>query len=889
MSNFYTAKSEMDLRLMVANTFFPTHKVSVEDSRIDFLVYSQDGNVFAETFLWAESKFAPAEINTMFAQLILTIKKKIDAGDLPPKYIGVFDKEKIAFVEFHRILPIFNLNDFNWNETPSSISKKTENIVAKYLTIGVRPTDRGATQPTPAPFKGGEYTTSRVVGTTFGENSPPLEGAGGGSRWQPQESQLQAQSVVITFNFAKDAEELKEFIAQNFAEGRPGTNKAQINRNNFVIIYNKWVAEVAPYILADFSYLKKYGINDCEFYLADLLSLNNKTITDQLNIVLQSDHYESKVKIDERLFYEKFEFKDKGAAHSRFWAKYERPPKEEYHEYILYRHDLLVPQNVRERKGAFFTPKIWVEKSQEYLEKVFGVNWQDEYYVWDCCAGTCNLLFGLTNKYRVWASTLDQPDVDIVHKLIDDNSFNLLKSHVFRFDFLNDSFDKLPQGLQDIINDPDKQKKLIIYINPPYAEATSTATAAGTGHNKENVATVYKTRDQYKSVIGAATNEIYAQFMARVYCEMPECKLSLFSKLKFVNSQNFIQFRTFFKAEYKDGFIVRADSFDNVKGKFPIGFTIWDLRGEKFPASISLDIAGRLGKKKYWALSGKSINQWIIQFNRTITDGIAYMANPAPDFQHINQPYLTSEKGTRHFHYYVFNKKNIIEGCIYFAVRLCIEPTWLNDRDQFLYPNDGWQKDTDFQNDCLVFALFHSQNRICSQDGVNHWLPFTAREVDAKDNFSSEFMADYLKSVGACIFPIEHTAQQPPPAPSNGGEYTMSRMVGTMFGKNSPPLEGAGGGGYYSQALPSRAAVLEAGKAMWHYYHAAIKFDDKALVDAGLYEIREYFKGRGEGGKMHSRSTDEQFNTLDKNLKDALKALATHIQPKVYEYGFLRE
>ena len=54
------------------------------------------------------------------------------------------------------------------------------------------------------------------------------------------------------------------------------------------------------------------------------------------------------------------------------------------------RRDLLVPQDVRERKGSFFTPKIWVEKSQQYLADVLGENWQDEYYIWDCCAGTGN-------------------------------------------------------------------------------------------------------------------------------------------------------------------------------------------------------------------------------------------------------------------------------------------------------------------------------------------------------------------------------------------------------------------------------------------------------------------------------------------------------------------
>ena len=47
------------------------------------------------------------------------------------------------------------------------------------------------------------------------------------------------------------------------------------------------------------------------------------------------------------------------------------------------------------------------------------------------------------------------------------------------FDFLNDDFTKLPQSLQNIINDPEKRKKLVIYINPPYAEASDKKTLRG--------------------------------------------------------------------------------------------------------------------------------------------------------------------------------------------------------------------------------------------------------------------------------------------------------------------------------------------------------------------------------------------------------------------------
>ena len=91
----------------------------------------------------------------------------------------------------------------------------------------------------------------------------------------------------------------------------------------------------------------------------------------------------------------------------RFWMKYKRPPIKEHHNYIIEKGSpLLVPQDVREIKGAYFTPQAWVQKSQEYLENFLGENWQDEYYIWDCCAGTGNMENGLTNKYKIWASIL---------------------------------------------------------------------------------------------------------------------------------------------------------------------------------------------------------------------------------------------------------------------------------------------------------------------------------------------------------------------------------------------------------------------------------------------------------------------------------------------------
>ncbi|GAA8211876.1 hypothetical protein HpDR152_11880 [Helicobacter pylori] len=271
-------------------------------------------------------------------------------------------------------------------------------------------------------------------------------------------------------------------------------------------------------------------------------------------------------------------FTDNQQAHQEFWSVYERPPKSEFQASILERRDLLVPSDVRERKGAYFTPKIWVEKSQEYLAKALGQDYQEDYIIWDCAGGTGNLLQGLLNKANLYLSTLDHNDVAIIKDLASKNHLKLLENQVFQFDFLNDDFfsDKLPKSLQEILKDEEKRKKLIIYINPPYAEAGNKAKMSGTGEHKAKVARNNKVYETYKDLLGSGANELFAQFFMRIYKELDGCIMASFSKLKYLNSSNFKKFREIFKAKFLEGFMVPADSFDNVTGQFPIGFLIWD-------------------------------------------------------------------------------------------------------------------------------------------------------------------------------------------------------------------------------------------------------------------------------------------------------------------------
>ena len=80
-------------------------------------------------------------------------------------------------------------------------------------------------------------------------------------------------------------------------------------------------------------------------------------------------------------------------------------------------------------------------------------------------------------------------------------------------------------------------------------------------------------------------------------------------------------------------------------------------------------------------------------------------------------------------------------------------------------------------------------------------------------------------------------------------------------------------------------AVFDAGRELWKYYHA----QKDVNVNASLYDIREYFQGRNEKGKMNAKSLDQIYTDLNAELKNKMSILADKIKPKIYDYEFLKE
>ena len=242
-----------------------------------------------------------------------------------------------------------------------------------------------------------------------------------------------------------------------------------------------------------------------------------------------------------------------------------------------------------------------------------------------------------------------------------------------------------------------------------------------------------------------------------------------------------------------------------------------------------------------------NIGKWVNSFRHDEGTHLGFMSNGRNDFQNTNLVYfindrkqMTTPRG------WWITPENLIPMCMFVAVRHSVEATWLNDRDTFLYPNDGWRNDLTFQTNCLVFSLFSDFNAIKSKFGVNHWIPFTEEEVGAKDCFKSHFMSDFLRASAPLCLCVKDIS-------------------------------------------PVARAVLDAGRELWRYYHA----QPDASPDASYYDIRLHFQGvkRTASGKeqMNPSSSDAEYTRLLAALRAAHKALAAQIAPKVYEYGFLKK
>lgn len=329
-----------------------------------------------------------------------------------------------------------------------------------------------------------------------------------------------------------------EFIATVKAAIKTGDIiRTQITPDNLKQVFDKWVVmigrEIKGVLEEDYNLL----------FFADIM--NDGTVSTHINLPAELLH-----KDGQPIFSLRGKIYELGSqeGYRQFWAIYHRPPKSEYRDYLLERRDSLIPIDERSFKGAYYTPLAVVDKAYDLLEQTLGKNWQKDYIVWDMCCGVGNLEVKHSNPRNIFMSTLDQADIDVMR------ATKTCPSAVrFQYDYLNDDIDdfgqidysltnKIPQELQQAIKDG---KKLLVLINPPYAEATNSDNVKSeVADSKTGVASTRIGAIMNSTNYGYAARELFVQFMARIAKEIPTATLAMFSTLKYVNAPNFEQFRS---------------------------------------------------------------------------------------------------------------------------------------------------------------------------------------------------------------------------------------------------------------------------------------------------------------------------------------------------------
>jgi hypothetical protein len=756
-----------------------------------------------------------------------------------------------------------------WFETKDGYRTSTYQMFTQLLRYAYRAYEKGEELP---PFlavadtqKAAIVKTDDVLPLLAKKNIPWGKSA---SKITPEALDIVSQYIgtyLVSFKIETHEEEFVRTLKEAIKSGE--IIRTQITPDNLKQVFDKWVdmigREIKGVSLDDYALL----------FFADIMTDGTNATHDNLPAELLHKGTAPVFSLGGKLY----ELGNK-EGYRQFWAIYHRPPKSEYRNYLLERRDSLIPLDERSFKGAFYTPLNVVDKAYDKLTEVLGNNWQKDYIVWDMCCGVGNLEVKHSNPRNVYMSTLDQADVDVMHA-----TKTCVAATRFQYDYLNDDItdagtidysltNKIPQKLRDAIK---AKKKILVLMNPPYAEATSGDTVSG-GENKTGVAKT-KFATTAMNGWGKASNELFMQFLVRIAQEIPSATVATFSKLKYVTAPTLQEFRTLWNTSYLGGFVVDSRSFDGLKGSFPIGFLIWksDMGSKKKMTTreISAEVLDKdvkpIGEKIFCApVNEQLLTEWVerplanqidaVPLKNAVTPAtaskdlrgtkwaegaIAWLNAAGNDLQNAGLKTMIFSSGYGSGRGFFVTEQNLWKAAIIFSVRRLIKPTWLNDRDQFLQPDKPLSEE--FKNDCLIWMLFNGSNLTASANDlewngktwsiVNHFIPYTEEEVHATDRFESDFMVQYMK--------------------------------GKKFSKEAKD-------------------VLAAGKSLWQAYFAntdthTVREELKLnRADVGWYQIRKALQARNESGDFAPVSFD--------TFHAAYKALTDKLQPMVYELGFLK-
>lgn len=534
----------------------------------------------------------------------------------------------------------------------------------------------------------------------------------------------------------------------------------------------------------------------------------------------------------------------------------------------------------RRRKGEFYTPTAFVDYAHRMIGREFGENWRDEFVVWDCAWGTGNL----TRDYRfkeLYCSTLEQAELDIARSVNPE-------AVKFRFDFLNDSFEALPEGLQRAFREG---RKVLFFINPPYASAGA---GSGKGTNKVGMTKTLVNEQMVKEKIGKSVQNLYGQFLYRILklkSVNPNINLAVFCPSLFLTGGSWSGFRkVFFKSfGYVSGVQFQASHFSDVATKWGIMFSMWDTNTQEkrvdFPCvCVDVDETGEivaLTGKTVYNVDGKETGaDWVKapvkgvkgedapQMKSALAwrengqlcgllaqNALGYYHNCSNNVEKGAQDVYIVSSCAAHAHGCSILPQNFDRVVANFAARKLIDCNWMNSKDEYMVPNVEDSRYAEYQKDSIVFSLFNTASNQSSLRGITYkdkvwdirneffWMG-RARVMDLADEAGFEELYNDAKRSGE-RFAFKRLR-----------ELELSPEAKDVLDRATHIVE---------RTMEYRKDIHDA-HPEWHLN----------AWDAGWYQVRRlaselpFLKDEMDG------------------FKESFKALADKMRPMVYDLGFLK-
>jgi len=463
---------------------------------------------------------------------------------------------------------------------------------------------------------------------------------------------------------------------------------------------------------------------------------------------------------------------------------------------IISQADRLIKEVSRRFHGEFYTPKIWVDEAHRMIEQEFGINWKDEYVVWDPACGTGNLTRDYIFK-ELYISTLNQSDIDIINQRGYNN-----EAVKFQYDFLNDDVypvgvsmgmveNKLQKLAPGLVKALEENRKILIIFNPPYG-SSGELRKVDDKKIKGGIAKNSVNKLMLSDNMSRASLQLYAQFLYRIMLLSEKNKnisLCMFIPPAILGTSSFKNFREKFFNYFKfiEGIIFNAGYFSNVKDGWPVSliimkpgqesrnnfdFTIKDIDKQSNIVSVGVKNiynSDKVENAAIWArkeIKGIKFTDAPRLRNAIEVADDGRMGKMCPNalgfiyysgnvvYESALRVSIFSTTSSVEYNGFPITLDNFYKVLSIFTARKSTILKWFNTSDEYLKPNEQHYEYPQWNLDCIVYSLFNGassqsslRNIIYKQNSCNienqfFWLPNEMMKQLADDAGFDEMYQD---------------------------------------------------------------------------------------------------------------------------------------------------